>query len=322
MKTTSNLDRNALLRQAVVEDPENDLAKQVFADQLLQLQDPRGELIQIELALDAPLSIRKRETLKARHAELLKKHGATWFPYKVGAYRTHAGFIRAVSATFKQLAAAPELFANEPVVEVEVSCIDEESGEKLAKATWLARVRQLTVRGAIGDASFASLWTAKPAQQLRSLNVVANELSGDALGELDGALPKLETLVLTANAIGDDGVAGLRAWQHLDTLRTLYLSKCDLSAAGVDALLAGAPLGRLEKLTLSGNRLAEVGAVIAKHAAKLPALRHLELCDCRIGPPTIAAIMGANLPALAKLDARKNGLPNSLVDEHGARVRV
>src|SRR5262249_16754408 len=154
--------------------------------------------------------------IKRRHAELKKANAATWWPYKLP-YRTRGGFMHAVTGSLNQLNnIAQTLFGDEPVVEVTVTGV--EDGGKLARATWLGRLRSLVVRGQIGDDGFESLCSAPGVAKLRSLNVTANDLGPDALDALANNLPQLKTLVLTANAIGDDGIAGLIAWKHLGQL--------------------------------------------------------------------------------------------------------
>ncbi len=116
--------RSDVLLTAILDNPDDVAARQVYADALMQRNDPRGELILVEIALAGPLSIRKREHLLARHAELLGANRATWFPYKVK-YRTHGGFITSIDGTLQQITAAKDVFDKEPVQEVVVRGIDE-----------------------------------------------------------------------------------------------------------------------------------------------------------------------------------------------------
>jgi uncharacterized protein (TIGR02996 family) len=296
-----DVDRVAGLLAAVLADPEGDFARQVYADELVSRNDPRGELVHVDLALAGKLSIRKRDLLGARRGVLMKQHAATWWPYAVR-YRVRGGFIEAVDGPFAKLdGEAARLFAAEPVVEVTVHGVGSGNAGKLAKAPWLPRVRRLVVRGNLGDEGFATLVAARGAQTLRALNVTANELTGEALDNLEDHLPACTTLVLTANAIGDEGIAGLRAWSHLDRLEALYLSQCELSPDGVAELLS-APLPKLAKLTLSGNDLDDAAAAtIAARAKHLPALRVLELKAT--GLSSVEAL--ARLP-LTRLDVRRN----------------
>jgi len=310
--------RRSELVAAIVADPDNALTRKVYADELTQNNDARGELILVELALDGPLSIRKREQLSARRTELVKAHGKAWFPYKL-AYRTRGGFIHAVTGSFGQISSATELFATEPVLEVTVTAIDDvKIAKKLAAAPWLTNLRALVVRGSIEDDGFAALCASKGTANLRSLNVTANGLSGDALEALGDNLPECTTLVLTANPIGDDGITQLRNWKHLSQIETLYLSKCDLTIDGVTKLFA-ASLPCLRKLTLSGNDLDDgVAAVIAKRAAALPALRRLELTSTLAGVTTLAA----KLPNVSRIDVRKSGIDEDDAESLDPRVRV
>lgn len=317
-------ERRGSLLDAILEHPDSDEARQVYADQLIANNDPRGELILVDIALAGPLAIRKREQLARRRAELVKAHAATWWPYKVASYRTHKGFVQAVVGSWTQVKAiAQDLFAAEPVTELELSGIDDDKALRaLLAAPWLPRLHRLIMRGLPGDEGFTALATSPQLANLRALNVTANELSADALADLGDALPRCTSLVLTGNEIGDDGVANLRAWKHLPNVDTLYLSSCEVGEDGLDQLFAGAPLARLEKLTLSNNEIGDEGAgVIVKCAVRMPALRHLELTNCGLSSSGAKALAKAKLPALRRLDLRRNDLDDKLAAAD-PRIRV
>lgn len=311
------------LLAAILADPDSDDARRIYADLLAQGNDPRGEFILLDIALDGPLSIRKRDQLSARRQELHAAHHKRWFPYAVSGMRTHHGFLQAVKGTLKQMkSAASKIFAAEPVTEVELTAIDEESAEALVAARWLPRVRRLILRGELGDEGFAQLVAAPGAANLRALNVTSNELSSSALADLGDGLPRATALVLTGNAIGDEGAEGLARWKHRAGLETLYVSGCELSGAGLKALLkAGLP--RLEKLCVSDTDDAgdELSAAIAAHAAKLPALRYVELANTGLGEAAVRQLCKAKLPALRRIDVRRNFLEAELAGED-ARIRI
>ncbi|MDQ3367405.1 MAG: TIGR02996 domain-containing protein [Myxococcota bacterium] len=315
--------RRDVLLGAILEHPESDEARQVYADQLIANNDPRGELILLDIALAGPLSIRQREQLAGRRLELIAAHATTWWPYVVSHSRTSRGFVEAVSGTLEQLrAVAPALFAAEPVTEVTVLSLDgdDEELDALLAAKWLPRVRHLIVRGMLGSDGFARLCKAKPLARLEALNVCATELDADALAGMKGGLPRCTHLVLTGNALGDEGMTGLRGWKALESVTTLYLSGCELTSEGIETLLAK-PLPRLTKLCLTGNELGDEGAVaIAAQAARLPALQHLEVRNIALGMSGLRALAAAPLPALRRVDARKNQLPE--LAPRDARVRV
>jgi uncharacterized protein (TIGR02996 family) len=66
------------LEQALVEDPDDRAAHSAYADYLTEQGDPRGELIQVQLALEDPRRpARERTRLRERENELLQ-HGRQW----------------------------------------------------------------------------------------------------------------------------------------------------------------------------------------------------------------------------------------------------
>ena len=313
------------LLAAILADPDRDDARRIYADLLAQAGDPRGEFILADLALDGPLSIRKRAQLAERRRELYEAHRKRWFPYALPKLRTRHGFLQAVTGSWKQLkAAGSKLFAAEPVTEVELTDVDEETAPPLLAARWLPRVRHLILRGAVGDEGFAQLCASDATAGLHALNVNDNELGADALAALGGGLPWCTSLVLSGNPVGDEGLAGLRRWEHLAQIETLYLSRCEISAEGLEALLDGIALPRLDKLCLTDNDdLGDAGAAaIAAGAAGLPRLRHLELMNTGIGEAGIRALAQAQLPALRRIDARRNYLDDELDGGLAADPRV
>ncbi len=308
--------KNALI-QAIIDDPESDLARQVYADERLLHADPRGDLILLDLSLAKPLAIRKRAQLVERRNALLAEHRAAWFPNKVAASRRRGGFLQAVSGTLGQLG-NEALWSSEPIVDVTVTGIDGAAGaKKLVKAPWLARVRRLVVRGTLGDDGFAALVTAPAAQGLQSLNVTSNGIK--SVKALGANLPHCRLLALTANPIHDSGLAELAKWTHLSLVETLYLSKCGATTAGVAALL-GVPMPGLQKLCLSSNELGDgVAKAIAANAKHIHNLERLELKNAGLSTKTVDAVLAAKLPRLARLDVRVNNISANAVSDRRVR---
>jgi uncharacterized protein (TIGR02996 family) len=299
-------ERRGTLLDAILENPDSVEARLVYADQLMANNDPRGEFIQLEIQLAGPLSIRKREHLRVRRGILLKEHSGKWWPYSLAHSRVHEGFLDAAHGSWKQIKAiATKLFATEPVTELGLTDVGENDLEAFLKSPWLLRIRRLVMRHLEGDEGFTTLATSPALANLRALNVTASELSADALAEL--ALPRLESLVLTGNPIGDEGAQNLAQWKQLANVETLYLSACEISEEGIGQLFSGAPLAKLKKLTLSKNELGDEGAgAIVKAAARMPALEHLELLRCGLSQTGVQALAKAKLPTLRRLDVRFN----------------
>jgi uncharacterized protein (TIGR02996 family) len=67
------------LEQALAENPDDLAAHMAYADCLMEQGDPRGEFIQVQLALEDPArTARERKGLRGREAALLKKHARAW----------------------------------------------------------------------------------------------------------------------------------------------------------------------------------------------------------------------------------------------------
>ncbi|MBA2540550.1 MAG: hypothetical protein H0V17_12990, partial [Deltaproteobacteria bacterium] len=246
--------RRALLLQAVISEPDNRDARQVYADALVATNDPRGDFIVLDHALDGPLSIRKRESSKRQREALFAANRETWWPYKAVRLRTHRGFVEAISGTLKAINAAAAIFDAEPITEVEVRGLSGVDGvERLLAAAWLPRVHHLILRGKIKDEGFGALVQSPALSKLRALNVTGNKLGPDAMALLATNLPSCRSLVLTNNKLEDAGITGLVKWKHLGQLETLYLGNCGLTGTGVARLLDGSPLVKLIKLALTDN---------------------------------------------------------------------
>lgn len=290
------------LVQAVIDEPYIDVARQVFADAMQARNDPRGEFVVLELALAGPLAIRKRDQMKARRDELFAEHKDAWFPTTLE-FRTRGGFVHAVTGTFAALAKSP-LFANQPIVEATITKVEV---TKLAKAPWLRHLHHLILRGSIGGAKgFAQLVASPNTQQLTALNVTMTNLDSDAIKGLKAYLPALRSLVLTGNSLGAEGIAALIAWPHFAAIETLYLSKCGLTTAEVAKLLSK-PLPNLLKLTLADNQIDNtIGKVLAAAASNVPKLEQLELAgNKKLDATAVKELGAAKLPAIRRIDLRK-----------------
>jgi uncharacterized protein (TIGR02996 family) len=76
------------LEASLVENPDDLAAHSAYADYLMEQGDPRGEFIQVQLALEDPgLPGPERNRLKERESELSRTHESTW----LGKLAPHAG---------------------------------------------------------------------------------------------------------------------------------------------------------------------------------------------------------------------------------------
>ncbi|HSD86416.1 MAG TPA: reverse transcriptase domain-containing protein [Kofleriaceae bacterium] len=266
-------DRKAALLQAVLADPDNLDARRVYADELAAHDDPRGEYIQVEVALLGRLSIRRRAILEARSAELFAKYGSEWFPHRAA---RRGGFVSGIEGSFDTVASIiAKLEGVEPTSNVTIHLGPSEL-ELLATAPWTRGIRRLALRGKIRDGGFATLCAIPGLAALEALNVTSCGIE-TALGALaPAAFPKLTSLTLTANPVRAS-FGALANWSTTANLERLFAADCGLVDADIADLLAARP-AKLVKLGLSRNKLTRgIATVIAGHAPSLQALTHLEI---------------------------------------------
>jgi uncharacterized protein (TIGR02996 family) len=203
--------------QAIIESPEDDVPRLVYADWLEEHGDPRGEFLRAQCLLARLNEADPRwPGLKRREAELLARHEADW----LGAWRGRAG-----RWAFQRGRLMVEL--GDPSA---LSVLENEA----ETAAWTEGAR-LWGRCLSGPASALS----SPAL----LRLVALDLSAHGLQE-DGpaalaATPyvaNVRALNLSGCGLRPQGLAALAASAHLTRVTALDLSGNGISAAGLTAL--------------------------------------------------------------------------------------
>ena len=118
------------LRALVASRPEDAGARAVYADALLQEDDPRGMFITLQTRLETGLPPHKREAALREIEALRRAHESAWTAAARGwaEVRFKAGFIHAIRSTAAAFTDASALLAVEPVVEVNLT--------EASDATW------------------------------------------------------------------------------------------------------------------------------------------------------------------------------------------
>ena len=268
--------RHRALLDAILADPRDTHARQVYGDLLQSEGDPRGELIAMQLANVAEPA-----------TKLIAKHKKAWiarFGEAKGArWEFRRGFCEKLSMDLAHLATLGKaILADEPVEELSMWKVDEAKG-KLATVLalpGLRRVRRLSMaRSELGSADLAAVATATTLGAVEWLDLSICQLdptSGAVLAK--AKLPALRELKLGTNDLGDAGVASLAKAKW--PLERLAITRNGLGEAATRAL-AKAPFARtLTHLDLSQNEDLRDDALI--HLVDLPALRSLRLEYCGI----------------------------------------
>jgi uncharacterized protein (TIGR02996 family) len=309
------------LMQAILEDPEDDLARLVYADWLEENgEQERAEFIraQVELArfigdgsdADAlarflhPLTLAmvewdrlepvlaERARLRARARELLR-NGDTWSVRVEGLENVKFEFTRGfpsrviVRSLDSFLAQADQVFRAAPVHELEVSFQSLAEVRDLIRSGHLRRISELKVTGFLGEE--------EGAQMLRLLGEspdVAGVKRLTATGDADNALPLVRALE-----------AG-RGWGDLEQLdlefRRASLESIELDPASARILGWAPHLKNLRDLTLNWFALSSPFAVETL-ASSFPALESLRLGESSATDEVALALARADLPDLRSL---------------------
>lgn len=301
------------LWDAVRDRPDDDGARAVLADALLEAGDPQGELIAVQLAIARGGA---SEAVREREGELLAQ--------VKGALGALAPAVRGLT-----------------VVRGLIETIDldgklREVGE-LVRTPRLAGLRGLSIAGLLRSqvppvldalrgplASVTSLHLrrmnrddrivpALAALPLQRLSLTACSLEDDEAVALAGSVPAgIVELRLGFNHIAARGAEAIARASRLDRLAVLGLEQCDLGVDGGGRFAAGLALPALTELDLGWCDLGASMVAIAA-APALASLRWLEVSGNAIGNAGFLAL--ARLAALEVLLAANNRIDDDAILE-------
>jgi uncharacterized protein (TIGR02996 family) len=273
-------DRAALLN-AVRADPDDVLARQVYADWLLDQGDPLGEFIYLQCSPSD-------DERKRRANELLRLHGDEWLaPLRAVAdveVIFVRGFVERVLLTASELLANGErLFDLLPALREVALTETAPVVAGLAACPVLSRVRRLILDGNhLDDGHVAILFVSPHVHNLVGLDLSNNQITAVGIRALGAAgLPALRHLDLSFNPCGQAEFEALVAAPSLRKLTTLRLLRRSRTIDDFVPLLRSPLRDVLTEDTLAGvpatGRLAPLLAETA-HARGMKELR-LNLYD-------------------------------------------
>jgi uncharacterized protein (TIGR02996 family) len=330
------------LEAALVENPDDFAAHMAYADYLQEQGDPRGEFIQVQLALeDTARPAKERKELAEREAQLLAEHQAEWLgdfarqlvalgkeerpqgnPDVKVAFRR--GWLDTVEATYftleftRALAQAPQarllrcLYLNEDMWEEPGSYkvgndpIPRDCGLPslygLVRSPYLGNLRVLRLGEAVDDDE-------------RYFN---SRISGRAAVTLVKALPGLEELYLLAREVDTDQLFGLRTLTNLRVVQVYHMDHYPLDRLASNPALANLTHVLCHPHSMLGDepyiRLAGLRSVC--RSTTLSKLTHLRLRMADFGDNGCEEIVASGiLRRLKVLDLR-----NGCISDTGARI--
>ena len=293
------------LEAALVEDPDDRASHAAYADHLHELGDPRGEFIQLQLALeDASLSRADRERLRARERELLGEHREEW--------------LGPLAELFDEDDGESCRFAQGWIDTIKLDGLDEEAAELLAAAPQLGLLRRLLLGGVDFDGE--ALRRLAGSEFLGNLRVlrVGEEIDPDfdegiecrasayEVESLVARLPRLEELYLLAHGPDPARLFAL----PMPNLRVLQLYHAD--EYPLDVLADNPTLGRLTALLLhpsaQGGYARAIGVPELEAlcgSEHLASLEHLRLRLTELGDEGVAVLVESGMiERLRVLDLR------------------
>jgi uncharacterized protein (TIGR02996 family) len=310
--------------QAIIDDPQDDSLRMIYADWLEERGDPRGEFIRVQVALarddhdGRALDKAKRKVLKARESTLLKQHREEWERplTALGAARVEfrRGFPYHINITAEDfISHATEIVGLAPVESARIWARSAEI-EALMAVPQLAKLTALDLSGMrLGRERVAALASCPYLGNLTTLalkNAGINEAEAQVLAGSQN-LANLTTLDLSVNLLGDAGVRSLAESRQLRKLTALVLRSCYIGYAGVQALAASPNLKNVTSLNMSHNHIGVDGAHALASSRQLTNLTTLNLYWNYLGNAEAQALAaGPNLGNVTDLNLEYNLVGN------------
>jgi uncharacterized protein (TIGR02996 family) len=324
----------ALLR-AVIDDPDHDAPRLVYADWLLDYGDPRGEYIVLQCKL-ATLSVRDPDYrgLASRSIDLFNQHRRAWC----------AALRPGTAVLFRRgLPWSVECdVANDPLALLDLAPIQHLKlrndtdcdllpiAQRMAADARLARLSRLVLATPWGERAFAALVAGPHGHALRELSVGGQDCGLDAIRAMCESMSGLRALELDGGLFGiqPNCVASLAA-PGFSALRCLALRNVALNDRGARILASAPHLTDLVELDLgihsaetvarseiNRNQIADAGAQALAGSRNFLEVRRLVLDGNRISSRGLYYL--AHTSAFATL--RELSLRSNDIDDDGLRT--
>jgi uncharacterized protein (TIGR02996 family) len=254
----------------ILDRPDDDAPRLVFADWLEEQGEPQAELIRVQCEwahLDK--GDPRRGALERREGELRQIYDPVWFgPLREnnisGKFRR--GFLQVkVKGIRRFLELAERLLSRPWVLHVELE--DKRAGREalvaLVNSPYFVRLRGLDLSGSrLGNEGVNLLTRARTPCRLTHLDLSNNQISTNAVRALTESLDlsHLLELRLSGNGIGAQGARALATCSRLARLRVLDLTYNLLGNEGGQHLSEAKSLNQLQRLLVRGNSIGPRGS--------------------------------------------------------------
>jgi len=278
----------------ILEHPEDDTPRLIYADWLEERGDPRAELIRVQCALsnlppndakDRPRLLREERRLLFEHGEHFKRDlrerlGVVGDELSDSFKQFDRGFMECLRVNNEAEVSRLKNFVQlQPLNTLELF-VPLATLFAAVEPEWLARFRGLTLGGSVDRHSWHRMLYSDLFPALRELSL-SRTLTPGELESLCGSdcARQLTRFDLNFARLGDDGLERLCANGGLESIKRLNLTRCDIGEAGLKSLCDG-PMSQLNSLDLSNNHL--LPESMKYFASAHQELRELKLYSCGI----------------------------------------
>jgi uncharacterized protein (TIGR02996 family) len=302
------------LLQAIIETPEDDAPRLIYADWLAEHGGPddvaRAEFIRLQIdKARLPEDDPRLPELNTREQFLLETHGESWrhdLPrWARKKCRFERGFVAYLHPTARQfIQDTAKLWQVTPLQRVWISnasrCV-----AALAACPWLLRLAELDLGFNRLVSDEAQALAASPnLANLTRLKLPYCHVGVEGAQTLAGSshLGKLVELDVSANEIGSEGLRALAGAKWLANLTALNISDNNIDGEALRILFNSPHLGQLTSIGVTSNPLGAEGARVLAGAPQMAGFRELFLGMTELGDEGLRALADSphlgNLPRL------------------------
>ncbi len=294
--------------QAILAHPDDEEPRLAYANELTQLNDPRGRFIHLQCELDRMTpEQRKWSAEKALEKAIFAKHGAEWSAKFHDLGVNWCGFRRGlvekvVLLAWEFLYRGERLLQLAPIQSVYLSGdgFTVKDAEELAECAFLEKLRYLEIHDVHQD-TVDRFMVSPYLANLRGLDLCANYIY-DLPTDNKSWIGNLEYMCLDQNCFYDDTLVEFFEDVGPRKLRILKLASNHFTDEAIQ-MIAAHPREHLESLDLSDNAITDSGLKLLAASPNFPKLQLLGLASTQITDAGLQALAESpNFSALQSLN--------------------
>ncbi|MBA4191098.1 MAG: hypothetical protein C0467_24195 [Planctomycetaceae bacterium] len=312
---TTNMTNKEALLAAIIQHPEEDTPRMVYADLLDEIGgEPnvaQAEFIRKQIDLEKmPADMPEAQEMSLRAADLLKKHGRQWLSglcLRIEQPRFRRGFLESASVSAGGFIRYGErLFRSAPIRAVAITDI----GNCISDIARCRALRHLTSLR-LGEEDrlkfyIDPLFDSPYLVSLQRLAVGSSVILGRIALGASSTFPSLRVLDLDGGRFEVAEIMALVTGPAIPSLRALNLSTNQLTDEDIRVLVSSPLLSGIRQLGLDSNEITDIGAIMLAETVSLGSLRYLDVSCNMIGEDGLQALAARREHGLDTLITRFN----------------